>query len=163
MHRQALSQSNTCTELCTLHCLAQRRGSLNYSKITQPQAFLPGSAPLRYSGSVCPLSAGHSHSRPSFLVKYPSHLPGTPKPAPIFTRKISLDPCSALVGKAVPSSWSRPASIAQFSVPPKWHPQAQSQPLPLPSSGSAVCFCPGAHRVQAPQARRTVQEHPAQG
>ena len=59
-----------------------------------------------------PLSASHSHSRPSFLVKYSSRLPGTQKPAPIFTRKISLsDPCSALGGKAAPSNWSRPASL----------------------------------------------------
>ena len=93
-----------------------------------------------------PLSAGHSHSRPSFLVKYPSHLPGTPKPAPIFTRKISLsDPCSALGGKAAPSNWSRPASVAQFSVPPK-HPG----PGHLAASGLAMA---PTSTVTLPQAR----------
>ena len=66
------------------------------------------------------LNASQDRSRPSFVGKYPSRIPGTPKPAPIFTRKISLsDPCSALGGKPAPSNWSRPASVAQFSVPPK--------------------------------------------
>ena len=62
------------------------------------------------------------------------------------------------------ASWPwPPGSIWPHASPASpWHPQAQSQPLPPSSSGSALCFCPGAHRVQAPQARGTVQEHPAQ-
>ena len=76
--------------------------------------------------SVTDLKQCNNKARPlpSFVVKYTVHRPGCPKPAPIFTRKVSLSqPASTLGGK------EEPASIRPFAPRPRSTDQAAGSTL----------------------------------
>ena len=153
MHCQKISQATSCTRPAHSRPAPTSHAPAFKSRNPKPLPFSlkkPRLSTPSLSVADLPADEPIARPRPCFVVKNPAHSPGTPKPAPVFTRKVSLSvPASVTGGKSAPSNWSRPASVAQFSPPPKSTADApfqqtllQHMPLPVrkPLLSKSLCL-----------------------